>query len=143
MVFLDLDIVIVGSIYPLLFNNLPFAMLRGFNDTDNRNSSVMTWKSGELTELYNAAKELFTTKFLLEHNKESDQEFIREHILKLYARDAEVVQNLIQVSSYKKHYLPTGTLLPDTRIVSFHGKPRPHEIAEKDKPKWMKENWIC
>lgn len=44
-----------------------------------------------------------------------------------------------QMFSYKNH-LNRGQALPeDARIVSFHGRPRPHEVLHIN---WIKENWI-
>jgi hypothetical protein len=40
------------------------------------------------------------------------------------------------VLSYKRHVRRKG-LPANARIVSCHGKPRPHEINER----WAKENW--
>lgn len=58
--------------------------------------------------------------------------FIRAHI------EADVWQEIVpgQVVSYKAHCRNNG-LPPDARIVSFHGKPRPHEVAED----WVREHW--
>lgn len=41
-----------------------------------------------------------------------------------------------QVESYRLKVRVTG-LLPRTRVVSFHGRPRPHEV----KTKWVVESW--
>jgi len=44
-----------------------------------------------------------------------------------------------QVVSYKRHVLPRGGVLPSgARVVSCHGKPRPHELTRLP---WVKEHW--
>lgn len=44
-----------------------------------------------------------------------------------------------QIFSYKRHVKRAkGKLSPNCRIVSCHGRPRPHEINEP----WIKEHWI-
>ncbi len=43
-----------------------------------------------------------------------------------------------QIVSYKRHVRKTGELPEDARIVSCHGRPRPHQI---DAP-FIKEHWI-
>jgi len=43
-----------------------------------------------------------------------------------------------QIVSYKRHCRPNGDQVPDdARIVSCHGKPRPHEMDLA----WVQENW--
>ena len=42
-----------------------------------------------------------------------------------------------QIVSYKRHVRRTGKLPSNARIVSCHGRPRPHEIRDD----WAKENW--
>ena len=142
-IYFDLDMVIIDNIFPLTCMKNPFTMMRGFKDKDKRNSSIMVWEGNGFSELYETASQSFSEEFLNQRSNESDQEFIQDRLLSQYAITPGVVQDAVQVSSFKKDYLKQGALLEDTRIVSFHGKPRPHEISKNEMPKWMKENWIC
>jgi hypothetical protein len=42
-----------------------------------------------------------------------------------------------QIYSYKRHCRATGKLPNNARIISCHGRPRPHELKEQ----WAVENW--
>jgi hypothetical protein len=43
-----------------------------------------------------------------------------------------------QVKSYKKNILPRDLIPDGTRVICFHGTPRPHEIK---KPHWVHKYW--
>lgn len=43
-----------------------------------------------------------------------------------------------QIVSYKRDVRRQGRIPADARVVSFHGRPRPHDLAADD---WMREHW--
>lgn len=82
---------------------------------------------------------------LLTEQKERTEEitggrerFVYRQYFKMIGMDFVQVKYPNQIFSYKRHVRQAnGKLAPNCRIVSCHGKPRPHEIQET----WIKEYW--
>ena len=73
-----------------------------------------------------------------EWNGENDMKVMRDH----YANGrVEMLDKIFpnEIVSYKKHVKPVGRLLPENKIVFFHGKEKPHELNEP----WIREHWRC
>jgi len=130
-VYFDLDTIIVDSIEPLLAYDGPMLMMRdiihgGKTPPDPRewNSSIMVWNS-PLQFLFPPSDEL---QRLRTSPRGGDQEYIA-YKLKFAKWHVDFVQDLVAVASYRlqcQSGVPKGT-----KIVHFHGKPRPHEVGWK------------
>ena len=113
--YLDLDVVVVGDISDILANK-------------------------QVWEAFKRYPELFMTRY----QSGGDQEFIS----KIYPH-AAIWQDILpgQIVSYKKHVIHKkknehatgdGTVPAGTRIVCFHGKPRPWDCGEAWVPPFEK-----
>lgn len=140
IIYFDLDTVIVGDLKPLVNHDFKFMMLQGFKHKQRRASGVMAWQ-GDFSRIYKVASKEFSNGFFSQHLNDWDQVYIERKLKEEYGLEPEIVQHAIGVSSYKRHFLERGKLIPDTRIVCFHGKPRPHELGEELKPEWMRRTW--
>lgn len=125
ILFFDLDTLIIGPIDDLVAYEGDFAILRDFWRPGGRQSSVMAWRSG------------FGHRLWLEYEAAGrpaddpggDQAWIE-------ARErGDTLQDVFRgIVSYKAHchpYPPKGT-----RIVVFHGEPRPHAAGG-----WVARTW--
>jgi hypothetical protein len=122
MVYFDLDTMIVGNIDPLLDYDGPMLMLRGWYH-DNWASGVMAWNS-PLGFICPTDDE---RKAILLRPKAGDQEFIARKLINAKWQIDKAQDILPGITSYKKYCkdgVPEGT-----RVVCFHGRPRPHEIG--------------
>jgi hypothetical protein len=124
VLYLDLDTVITGSLDDIASYDGEFAMLQDLMFPQLRASGVMAWRGrfgGHIWESYAAAG--FPRHVNFEgFNYGGDGAWIMQH-----APNADVLQDLYpgQIASYK---MSGGVLAPQTRVVCFHGVPRPHEI---------------
>lgn len=153
--FFDLDTVIVRSIDPLIewveSNENFFMMLRGFYKNDLC-SGIMAW-DGDVSWIFNefvstvkrGRFEIRPNAITLRVNNiryRGDQEWIRLFLgQQTLGRRIVMVQDVFDgVYSYKVHVAENKRLPIDTRVVCFHGRPRPHEV--KPVPSWMKIYWF-
>ena len=130
-VYFDLDTMIIGNIDPLLDYAGPMAMLH-FPEragktpprTDEWGSGIMVWNS-PMQFIYPPAEERLRIRAT---PKGGDQEYIAA---KLHAAKWKIddVHAVIPAASYKLNC--RNGVPPSTRIVYFHGHPRPHEIGWK------------
>lgn len=129
VLYLDLDVSIIGDLAPLLklAETVDFAMCQGFwgaEDPNPRNSSIMAWRANapaHLYELFTVAPEAFCKKHSV-RNSWGDQGFIATH----YGAPIPAIQDLLpgMVCSFKRGAL-MGEDLKDARIICSHGEPRP------------------
>ncbi len=121
VVYFDLDTVIVGRLDGLFDYDGPFAGLRDQWRPGQLGSGVMTWTAGELDHIWRA----WQAEGCPMDDPDGDQGFISKH-----APLALRLQDLLpgQMGSWKANFRQdAGAIPPDTRIVYFHGQPRPHE----------------
>lgn len=113
--FLDLDTVIMGSLDPLLAID-GFAICRDFMYPPTWNSSVMVWDESmpDLWEMWNDLGRP-------EHNA-GDQ-----GIIKMLCDSLDFKPILLQDVVSGIHSYKVDGIQPDSRVVCFHGKPKPHE----------------
>lgn len=127
-IYLDLDVVIVGSLdYLAEFaeTSYPLAAAKNWGQSGHGGiqSSVMAWNG-----LYREPVEKFDypvdSKRLW-----GDQEYLTELLRDNFSP-------LAGICSYKYHCRPTGKPPADASVVCFHGKPDPHEVSEE----WVKQS---
>lgn len=128
VLYFDLDVVILGSLDPLVDGTTVGRFFRAMQDPRGArklNSSVMAWHSetGDAEILTHAHRALRPTGKPGGQYR-GDQEFIEEHVMWL---------PLDGVHSYKAH-----GILEHTVVSVFHGSPKPHEAL--DDP-IVAENW--
>lgn len=128
--YVDLDSVIVADLDRLAADHAgdPLAMAKNWARSGHGGwqSSVMLWQGGAFPELY--------TEHVAEHRGRlwGDQEWITE---RLGPRVREIRPG--RVVSYKYHCQERLAPPPGAEIVTFHGRPDPHEVAEP----WVREHW--
>lgn len=141
--YLDLDVVVVGDISDILANKQLTMLSDFFFPQKTKNSAIMRVPHEEKYKIWEAFKrypELFMTRY----QSGGDQEFIS----KIYPH-AAIWQDILpgQIVSYKKHVIHKkknehatgdGTVPAGTRIVCFHGKPRPWDCGEAWVPPFEK-----
>ncbi len=134
--YLDLDTVVTGSLDDVARLNDEFLMLQNFNDPEMVGSGVMWFGTvpHKVYDKFRRQPEAYINHY--ERNREGsylgDQAFIWDTL----GRDISLITDRIDgIRSYKKHC--KNTLLPDTRVVCFHGEPRPTEV----KTEWMQRHW--
>lgn len=118
VLYLDLDTVITGSLDEIASYAGAFAMLEDVIYLDRLGSGVMAWRGGfgaNIFQSYLAAGCPTVAG--------GDQVWIAEHVSR-----PDRLQDLYpnQIASYK---MSAEVLSPQTRIVAFHGSPRPHEVS--------------
>jgi hypothetical protein len=135
MIYFDLDVVILNNIDDILDYDGDFAMLRDWGAYQQKhgihNSSIMSWKyDKKYFHLYNDFKDRFKTIH-------GDQAYI-SHALEYKGQKVSLLQNYFMgIHSYKKD-LFSGLPHENSRIVIFHGEPKPHKLLNIN---WIKDNW--
>jgi hypothetical protein len=133
VLYLDLDSVITGSLDDIASYAGEFAMLEDLMFPQLRASGVMAWRGGfgaRIWESYVAAG--FPERVYFQgFNFGGDGAWISQR-----AGRIDVLQDIYpnQIASYK---VSGGVLAPQTRIVAFHGVPRPHEVTSG----WVPAMW--
>lgn len=130
---IDLDTVIVGNLDDLLSYDGKFATRSTFVGPKMSGGDICGFKAdGSLAWIWD----------MLVRDTDRLEEFTggRERFIyrKYFAEEMDYFQDLYpgQIVSYKRHVRRRG-LSRKARIVSCHGKPRPHEIKES----WVEEYW--
>jgi len=160
MLYLDVDVVIVGPLDFLLEGDAPLTIIRGFSQNFGMNSSVMRFKAGALPHVY----ERFAADpegIVASGKYSTDQNWIQEQVP--YA----ALFPPGRIVSYKRdmpsHILPAAkklnldrwikapfwmTVSPpgDASIVVFHGKPDPDDVMDAPYGPWkrapfVREHW--
>ena len=126
VLFLDLDTLITGSLDEIASYAGEFALLEDVIFPGQWGSGVMAWRGGfgaNIFQSYLAAG--------CPDVKGGDQVRISRQV-----KRADLLQDLYpnQIASYK---MSGGVLSPHTRIVAFHGVPRPHDVTEG----WVPALW--
>jgi hypothetical protein len=124
--YLDLDVVLVSKLDSLV-EDADLLKLNTIKDwwREGINSSVMIWKMGKFTKIYNSFKPSDMNRL------RGDQDLINE---KLGEEEVNYFDS-IDVQSYKANNLQ-DKVNPKTKIVVFHGKPKPNEVGG-----WVDNYW--
>lgn len=155
--FLDLDVVIINNIDALFETHKnDFMIIRDLKPGLVYNSSVFKLELGSKAHVW---EEFLSDKESIISRMHGDQDWISEVV-----DDAKLWQNN-WVVSFKKEcnarnknsfgalgrflrskgfFLPKGNATPpkDAKIVYFHGKPDPHDVANQPYDMWKKAPWI-
>ena len=115
VLYLDLDTEIVGSLDDIADYPHPFA-ISGDWGKSRYNSSVMVWDAGVADHIYNN----FTSDVM--DRLHGDQDWIGEQM-----PDATVFP-LGWIASYKATVLRRGFVPSASRVVVFHGQPKPWSL---------------
>lgn len=119
VLYFDLDTVITGDLTDIAEHRGKFAMLRDFYFKGNLNSGLMSWQAGSLDHIWRVWDRCGRPEFIAG----GDQSWI-EAVQPV----ADLWQEMLpgQIASYK---VDCQNGIPDnTRVVCFHGQPRPHEV---------------
>lgn len=127
--FLDLDTVIVGALDGIVEHDGPLAILRDFYRPNGLQSSVMLW-NGDYSFIWDAWCEAGQPRL-----QGGDQEWI-EHVL-FQGYEYSLWQDAFpgDFVSYKAHGCEKG-FPKGSKVVVFHGLPRPHQCDG-----WVKKVW--
>jgi hypothetical protein len=124
--YLDLDVVITGKL-DVLLKNAKMDKLNTIKDwwREGINSSVMIWDLKNFWKLYTSFKPSCMREL------KGDQDLIN---LKM---DESEIRHFgeVEIQSYKANNLQES-FNKHTKIVVFHGKPKPHEVDG-----WVKDYW--
>ena len=121
VLYFDLDVVTVGLLDELAAYQGRFAILSDFYHPDRYGSSVMAWEAGKHDHVWRVWDRCGRPQF----DPWGDQRWIETMI-----DGADRWQDILpgQIVSYKADRVHNG-IPANARIVSFHGKPRPHEVG--------------
>lgn len=121
--YLDLDVVIIDNIDCLLEYEMPglvgpldYNRSRD-STTKHLNSSIMRWSQSDFTDLWDK----FISNKSINQNLRGDQDYLFLH----YEEDIFFFPDEWSVS-YKWEFLKKSD--PHTKILVFHGDPKPHQI---------------
>lgn len=129
VVYLDLDTLPVADLSPLAEFTDPLILLSSFYRPQHRQSGVMLFRPGEVTERLWETWTKNPDAFMRRYR--GDGEWLHAH-----APAGPTVQALFPgVYSFKVH-CKNGPP-PDARLVAFHGRPRPNDPAAG----WGHEAW--
>lgn len=115
VLYLDLDVTVIGPLDDLADYPYPFAAIRDYQYPLQINSSVMSWDAGVADCIYDD----FTPDVM--DRLHGDQNYIYEKI-------NPVTFPKRWCPSYKANVLPTGKVQKDARVIVHHGFPKPWEV---------------
>ncbi len=149
--YLDLDTAVVGNIDKIAGTASDFITLRDFyvayrdpkKVTDAVGSGLMAWTAGNHAQLWNEF--IKNPEEVMRVHPSGDQMWIQKN-----QKERKYWQDLFpnQIVSFKAHiagrtnkdrWYKNTSLPKNTRIVCFHGPPRPHEVANSHG--WMHQHW--
>lgn len=131
VLYFDLDTVITGWLDDIAAYKGDFAILRDYYRLGGLQSSVMAWEAGKADFIWN--------DWLASGKPEvngGDQAWI-ETVTNFICFKPDILQDLFRGDfvSYKVHCL--NGLPLDSKVVVFHGQPRPHEAQDE----WVQKIW--
>lgn len=115
VLYLDLDVTVVGVLDDLADYAYPFAAIRDYQYPLQINSSVMAWDAGVADCVYID----FTSDVM--GRLHGDQNWIHEKV-------SATTFPKHWCPSYRAHVLPTGKAPTDARVIVYHGQPKPWEV---------------
>lgn len=118
MLYLDLDVTVVGSLDDLAAYPYQFCAIQDYQFPTRINSSVMAWDAGVADHIFGhfAYWAPITMREL-----RGDQDLIHKF-------QPAFTFPRRWCPSYKAHVMPVGRMPDDARVVVFHGRPKPWEI---------------
>jgi hypothetical protein len=136
VIMLDLDLLILGNLDEIFSYNGFFMTREGFrgHNVGKSGGDIVFFDSDGsmdwLWDIYNRKTEELETNF-----RGSERAIYRRY---LHGR-TDFLQRKFpnSVLSYRNHILKGYKIPKDCKIISFHGKPRPHEVNDK----LVKNNW--
>jgi hypothetical protein len=122
VLFSDLDAIAIGDLSDFAGYCGKFAAIRDFYNHTHIQSALMAWEAGALDSIWHAWNKSGRPQF----DPRGDQAFIEA-----MQPEADYWQDMFpgQVVSFKD-CCRLGGILPNARMLCFHGRPRPHEIKE-------------
>jgi len=136
VLYLDLDVLVIGDITPLLSCCTSFTMVREKKHNDYFSSSCMAW-TGDYSFIYDEFKR-DPEAYMLQYKRFpriGDQAFISHMLVTSQKTPRTFLQALgyDAIASYKRHNCQNA---PPSKAcaVDFHGKPKPHQL---------KSGWVC
>ena len=126
VLYLDLDSTVIGSLDDLAMFPAPFAIIKNFKEIKEPvkarfNSSVMSWDAGSADHLFIN----FTPDVMDRMN--GDQDWISEQI-----PYADTFHKNWCVSYKVRRYANLNTMPKDSRVVCYHGQPKPFDLPDND-----------
>lgn len=120
VLYLDLDTVITGSLDDIAQLDVDFAMLSDFYHPKRLASGMLKFKGNQHCDILYDWLSYGAPRML-----DGDQAW-----LELKRPNAQRFQDLVpkQIVSYKGDVISSG-IDAQTRVVCFHGRPRPHEVS--------------
>lgn len=120
-VYFDLDTIITGDLTDLMEYDGPFAGLRDVWQPGQMGSGIMTWTAGEADHVWTSWQEAGCPT----DDPRGDQAWVGKH-MPMAMRLQDILPG--QLGSWKANFGGQADLIPpDTRVVYYHGAPRPHE----------------
>lgn len=117
--FFDLDTIIIDNIDDILLSQEDFLILRDFYRPKEYGSAIMIWNPENYTYIWEEYKRQGFPFFA-----KGDQEFIYKQL-----EDPTLLQDKFNsIKSFKVHC--KESLPKETKIVCFHGNPKPHHLKE-------------
>ena len=114
VLYLDLDVTVVGNLDDLADYPYPFAAIKDYQFPLTINSSVMVWDAGFADSVFND----FTPSVM--QRLHGDQNWLHEKVPAFHFPRP-------WCPSYKAHVLPHG-VPADARVVVYHGRPKSWEL---------------
>jgi len=130
---LDLDLIITGGLDTLMNYRGLFCTRSSFRDTSKVDGDIISFRATRTNEI------LFWYSFLrdvkgVEHYTRGQE----RRWMQLVAGDwADRWITPGEIVSYRRHAKDWTEVPKGVSIVSFHGRPRPHQVTKK----WVKEYW--
>lgn len=133
IIYLDLDTVIVGGLDDIISYQGDFAILQDVYRDGGFQSSVMMWKQSECYGLWNYFG--LAPRYFCESLTGGDQSFI-ENFFEMKQQSPDILQK-IYPDCFKSYKVDCKTgVKKGTKVVFFHGSPRPHEVGG-----WVRSVW--
>lgn len=142
VLYLDLDVIITNNIEEMIYPSDKLTIIEDwlYKKIGQRkyNSSIMKWTLGQYKNLFND----YLKNYNLNKKLIGDQDFITEYIKDVYFWPDK------WILSYKLHKV-YYEIPKETKIVVFHGNPKPHEIKSSQQifkgnilgANWIKDYW--
>lgn len=122
VLYLDLDVTVVGDLYRLVVRGTPFSfgIIQDYQHTKTVNSSVMVWDAGSYDHIFTN----FTPDVM--DRLHGDQNWIMEQ---LQGR-SYVTFPRGWCPSYRQSVQRFKAVPPDAKVVVFHGVPKPWDLDD-------------
>jgi len=135
----DLDSVIVGSLDDMANYTGEFCVRTDFNKNHGPGGDMVSFMAGFGHE--KIWEQIIKNRGKIEKLTKGDERLVYKELLNWKEFDYWQTRYPGQYISYKRHIKEKGLDMPpkNARLISFHGRPRPHECLEVQ---WIKKNWM-